>query len=164
DGEAVKNTILGRSGIADINQIIVPLKRLGDTFESLREHLISLLLVASQSKKGDAYIERKSNAIIDLELRTPHRIAHEMLPSGQIMSRDSTAMTQGLRIAPHQLLQAYNIFASKLDHDLSLLEKSASEVASHLRRMRSHNLGRRDESAGGTIFIGHGRSPLWREL
>jgi predicted nucleotide-binding protein len=49
------------------------------------------------------------------------------------------------------------------DKGLEALEKSARDVASHLLRRRSD---RPDKARplGTKIFIGHGRSPVWREL
>src|SRR5262249_4200268 len=52
--------------------------------------------------------------------------------------------------------------ASALEACVEKLEKGSREAASHIRRIEARQKIAR--SVGTNIFIGHGRSPVWREL
>lgn len=100
-------------------------------------------------------------AKIDLRL-TSHRVVDVMRPHGQIMSRDSTAMSQGLITPVHYLVQAEQI---ALLHPFNALETLTGCARRVLKYMEINDLIERSNmSDGNKVFIGHGRSPLWREL
>jgi hypothetical protein len=80
------------------------------------------------------------------------------------MSRDTTAMTQGFCVAPHQSLSALPIFAMKLEVAVDNLEKATRLSAAHIARLEERQRPTMSTKKGTTVCIGHGRSPLWREL
>lgn len=66
------------------------------------------------------------------------------------------------RLAPHQSAIAFHLSGSVLSRGIDRLEQLTREAASHLRRLERRNA--RAGLVGTNIFVGHGRSPLWREL
>jgi predicted nucleotide-binding protein len=84
------------------------------------------------------------------------------LPRGQYFTRDSHAMSRGLQVAPHQSLIAYVLSATVLRNGLDALRSAAQEAASHLTRIESRSA--KASLIGTNVFLGHGRSPVWREL
>jgi predicted nucleotide-binding protein len=84
------------------------------------------------------------------------------LIQNQRVSRDSEAVYQGLRSAPHQKLIALTLSATVLTNALQTLADAARQSASHVQRLSER--GHASKSIGTNVFIGHGRSPIWREL
>ncbi len=82
---------------------------------------------------------------------------------GTFMSRDSVALSQGIRPAPHQevLAEVVALRAPFLSsRELAVL---VSRAAAHIERV-TRNHQRASQPVGDRVFIGHGRSLLWREL
>jgi hypothetical protein len=105
----------------------------------------------------ESYIRSRSS-----KLANRHTIEKSALPRGQYFTRDSHAMSQGLRVAPHQSLIAYVLSATVLRNGLDALRSTTQEAASHLTRIGSRSA--KASLIGTNIFLGHGRSPVWREL
>jgi predicted nucleotide-binding protein len=137
------------------------LSPLRETFSSLKERTISLL-TAALADHSDQFIQRKLNQVEPLKLATPRTIERSALPTGQYFSRDTRAMGQGLQAAPHQALVAHALSATVLENGLDTLESCAREAASHLQRMQTRR--KKAGTVGTNVFIGHGRSMVWREL
>jgi hypothetical protein len=109
----------------------------------------------------DSFLEDKLTRIKKLIAPEPSIIERSAIPSGQVWTRDSHAMTQGLRVAPHQAAVALPLSAITLSNGIEALEMAAREAASHFRRKKGR--GKKVEMQGKDIFIGHGHSPVWRE-
>jgi predicted nucleotide-binding protein len=78
------------------------------------------------------------------------------------MTRDTQAMSQGLQVAPHQSLIAHALSGTVLENGIETLASSVREAASHLKRLETRR--HKASSVGTNVFIGHGRSVVWREL
>lgn len=83
-------------------------------------------------------------------------------PKGQMMSRDMVAIEKGQVVPPHYSVLAKvnaTTFPFKACEEL---RKLIIKVASHIENIEGNAI--REERIGTNIFIGHGRSPDWREL
>jgi predicted nucleotide-binding protein len=113
------------------------------------------------SRSSDPYLESLRVELDKLRFLSKALVVNIMRPSGQIMSRDSLAFTQGLHVPPHieVLAEVYALRQPKIVcEQLSILARKAG---SHIgRKSRRRNA----ETTGTNVFIGHGRSLLWREL
>jgi predicted nucleotide-binding protein len=85
-----------------------------------------------------------------------------MMPSGQVMSRDMLAMSQGFRCPPHLELRARMTAVSSPFTASEKLGSICMKAASHLRRQESKRVSA--ARIGTNVFIGHGRSSAWRDL
>ena len=130
-------------------------------FESLKTDVISILTAWSADHK-DNFVEKKLADLPNIKSYDANQLGRAVLPRGQIMSRDSLAFTQGFRVAPHQHVAAKALAIRSVGDAIEKLEISAREVASHLKRLEGRE--RQDRLVGTNVFIGHGRSLLWREL
>ncbi len=83
-------------------------------------------------------------------------------PTGTFMSRDTKAITQGTRVPPHSEVEAKYL---SLESPFKALE-GVIRVARKLHKyMEMQDLLEIEVvSQGKRVFIGHGQSPLWREL
>ena len=83
-------------------------------------------------------------------------------PQGQMIIRDMVALGQGTQIPPH--IDVLADIAS-IHHSFAICKEAASiceKAASHLERKNRRN--KTANRVGTNVFIGHGRSGLWREL
>ena len=160
DAKIVTDEIVRRAGDIDVGLIETSLAGDRGEFFDLRERAVSLLTVL-QGDPPDTFLARKLRQV-DL-LRAPERgeIAKGLV-GGPDWSRDSLAVSQGHRVAPHQSLIAIPFAAAALANSLELLEKAARESALHLERIDQRR--RKMVASGKTVFIGHGQAPAWREL
>jgi len=72
-------------------------------------------------------------------------------------------MSEGLQIAPHEVVLSVPVSARMLDDNFTRLEEVARLAARHIQRLNPE--GRGGVQVGGAVtFIGHGRSLVWREL
>ena len=161
DHHAVIEELVSRAGVTNIDEIENVLASVRSKFSNLQERGVSLLSAAI-TERNDPFIERKLAQVQGLEVASPETIANSLVPSGQLFSRDSTAMTQGLRVAPHQSLIGLHLSATVVENGLQTLEEASRQAASHLQRLEKAQ--RRSLTVGTNVFIGHGRSMIWRDL
>jgi predicted nucleotide-binding protein len=161
DHQQVVNEIRARSGNPDIDAVTKSLAAIREIFSGLKENAISVFSAVPTGAE-DTFLQRKFKEIEGLQAPEAGTIALKLLPRGQVWSRDSLAMTHGLRVAPHQAEIALPLSATTLENGLDTLEKAAREAASHLQRLEGRR--RKAGMVGTNVFIGHGRSPIWREL
>lgn len=129
-------------------------------FESDKSEVASLLSM-ELSRSSDPYLESLKEELDKLRFLSKTRVVNIMQPSGQIMSRDTLAFTQGLRVPPHieVLAEVYALRQPKIvSEQLSVLARKAGSHIGRKSRRRSA------ETTGTNVFIGHVRSLLWREL
>lgn len=123
------------------------------------------LLSASPRMSVDDHLRK---LLIEVQEEEPHSYADflaALMRSGQMMTRDSTAASQGIRPAPHQEVIAKVLSIQSPFQAATQLAKVCRRAARHLERLADMSTSIAAGSAqGGKIVIGHGGSPLWREL
>lgn len=159
DDKAVEREILDRAGVPDLDKIRKYYEPLRDEFASLKATLTSILSAVLSGKTKDAYLQQRLDRAERTDVPSAARFAQAMLP-GQMFSRDSLAMTQGLKVAPHQAVASEVVAIRALEREVGTLKNSARESANHIRRL----LPTEGTMTGGPIFCGHGASLIWREL
>jgi predicted nucleotide-binding protein len=165
DDAVVRGVILEMSGNPSIEEIKNYFDPIRDELLSLKATATSILSALLAGKTKDAYIQQRLQTAEKIEAALPGAIATKLLPSGRFMSRDSLAMTQGLRVAPHQAVAAEVIAIKVMEQEAIVLRDLSKEVANHIRRLlpRGDRM-KKPSTSKGTVFCGHGASPLWREL
>lgn len=161
DSEYVKAEILSRAGNPDVDHLRNIARKVGTAFQSGKSELLSILS-AELEERDDNFISKLKDDLEGLEVVLKDGVIRRLRPSGQIMTRDTTALGQGIRTPPHFELRAELI---ALENSIGIC-KGASDVAakaaSHLQRRRFRK--KASERVGTNVFIGHGRSQAWREL
>jgi predicted nucleotide-binding protein len=161
DADVIIQHILKKASNPDLDAIRNWLAPIAANFLRLKEEAVSILH-AEHATANDGYLKHKLVQIGKLKAYDVATVTRAILPNGQIWSRDSLAMSQGLQAAPHQCIAAVPVTAISLEKNLDDLERACRESASHLQRLDRHAAlaGR----IGTNVFIGHGRSLMWREL
>lgn len=132
-----------------------------EVFDKGKAEIISILEteLASQS---DAFLAKLKAELETLEPMSQFDIAKHWSPKGQIITRDMIAMGQGYTVPAHVNAAAK---VASLHHSFDIC-KAAAEIArkaaSHLERKERKQAAA--DRVGTNVFIGHGRSLVWREL
>jgi predicted nucleotide-binding protein len=161
DHNDVVAEILRRAGSPNLEEINSKLAPVREHFHELKERSLSALTVAKGTYQ-DAFLVRKIEQIEKLEAFDVSTIVRGILPN-QVMSRDSLASHQGIKAAPHQCVGAIPVAAYSLEKALSTIAQVCRESAAHTERAQGVEKVRTSTS-GTKIFIGHGGSPIWRDL
>ncbi|MDQ3811162.1 MAG: nucleotide-binding protein [Chloroflexota bacterium] len=124
---------------------------------------VDSILTAYLGERQDELIDRLRTDAEGIVVASAQQYIRATFPSGQIMTRDSLAMSQGFIGAPHLTVQAQVLALKAPFEGCALLADIADRAAAHMNRVGAAR--RATASAQGrAIFIGHGRSLLWREL
>jgi predicted nucleotide-binding protein len=161
DHQQVMSQLLASAKVDDTEALDSSITALRSTFELLQERAIGLLNTALR-RNNDPFIQRQLDRIEKLIAASPSTIAQSLASDGTSWSRDSLAVSQGRRVAPHQELFGLVLARKVVDNGLVALERALSEAAMHLNRDDTTTPERKTDAI--RIFIGHGRSPAWREL
>jgi predicted nucleotide-binding protein len=163
DEDEVKAYILERAGITDLKSLTEKSDGARKLLLDSRETVTSILANCLQAQP-DEYLSGLKDKVADLSAPSAMAFARQFVPSGQIMSRDATAINAGLKVSPHhqlfgdrQAIEApYVCLRSLADH--------AENAAKHLRRRPIGPPMSATSQIGSRVFIGHGGSSQWREL
>lgn len=162
DPRELADHLIARARICDLDALKNQLALIREELTTLKEQGVSLLTLASAPVK-DTFIDRKLREVEGIIIADPNTIAADLARGGPKWSRDSEAISQGLRTAAHQRLKAVCLSADVSENGLSLLQRVSREAASHMVQLDGTK--RSDASATPKqVFIGHGRSPLLREF
>ncbi|MCZ6527185.1 MAG: nucleotide-binding protein [Candidatus Dadabacteria bacterium] len=132
-----------------------------ETFEDKKQEVLSILSIINE-EQSDQFLNSVADNIKGLRIISVSEIVRAIAPSGKIMSRDSLAISQGLHTPPHLVVKA-EIVSIKQPMDFCLkLSDFARRAGSHAARLEQNM--KRLEIIGTNVFIGHGRSPVWREF
>lgn len=161
DPDAIKNRVFAIAGEPDLTAIVASAKEAEKVF-LLAKGDITSILTTEIADNPDVFLDRLIEDISPREPKSSSDFAEYISPKDVLMTRDSLALSQGKLRPPHLdlLVKVYS-----LRHAFGICGAAADisrKGASHLERK-----GRRKRTAervGTNVFIGHGRSLLWREL
>lgn len=158
----VVNVINHLAGNPDVAQQEKEAAEAQEFFEEAKYTILSCFSRISELTANDKFIEDLREKADKQKTLCANDFISYCRPSGSFMSRDTTAMGQGLKTPPHFSVLA-NVHA--LRQPLTAcgeLGKIASRLASHLRNQERKTV--RDQRVGTNVFIGHGSSPVWKDL
>lgn len=120
------------------------------------------LLSTTLSERQDGFLAQIKSEVEKITVLSRALIIQGLRPSGQFMTRESLAMSQGLHTPPHISVLSLVISLHQPPAACTKLAQFARRAGSHLARQNRN--ARRSSEVGTNVFIGHGQSPLWREL
>jgi predicted nucleotide-binding protein len=148
------------------NPDLIQIRTLSDSasisFEEAKSDMISLISTLLLHYPDDSFLSERKSDIEKLTTLTPSQATKMQLPQGTFWSRDALAMGQGLRSAPHQAITGELIAIKSVFAACSDLGKFATRTAIYVERRNV--VSRISNVQGRNVFIGHGRSLVWREL
>jgi Predicted nucleotide-binding protein containing TIR-like domain len=159
--DIVETEIRRRAGNPDISKAQKVCEKAMQTLQRKRDDVISILRTA-QGRQEDSLLARLLQETEETKALTASDFINYMRPSGQIMTRDMIAMSQGLWIPPHisVLAEVLSIKAPKAAFES--LANIARRAFSHLERIEKKHA--KADRIGTNVAIGHGRSKEWKDL
>jgi predicted nucleotide-binding protein len=161
DPEGVKHAIIQAAGSPDLEAIRRRARDVQGPFETAKGLVVSILEV-EKTGENDAFVDRLLEEASRAKFVSPSDVIAAWRPSGRIGSRDSLAVSQGLWTPPHLTLLAEVVSFRSAEAACERLAATAEKAASHLERTERRR--KRGARVGTNVFIGHGRSLLWKDL
>ncbi|MBW7874738.1 MAG: nucleotide-binding protein [Candidatus Cloacimonetes bacterium] len=156
--EAIKQ----RSGSPETTKQERTSKATAKEFEDAQSNALSLLSSVIESRKDDKFLEGILEKVEGIKILGKGHFIEIYRPRGQIMSRDMLAIQAGLHAPPHiKVLADIHGIRSPFSA-CEELSKFTRRAASHLQNLEKHKT--RSQQIGTNVFIGHGRSSLWKDL
>ena len=161
DPDDVQTAVRARAGNPDFEECRILQEQSNRAFEAHKLGVVSILEI-ELGQRPDGFLKDCRTDLDNLSIADRSKILKFLQPRGQVMTRDTRAVSQGILTPPHLSIVADVLeveHALELVNDLLTLTKN---VAAHLHR-RSQ-VKPRQVVNGSRIFLGHGHSPIWREL
>jgi predicted nucleotide-binding protein len=163
DHVEVIELIRAKAGDPDLTKARAVSHEASSTWKQIRAEVVSIL-TAFLGRRTDGLLEGLKTEAESVDEFTATEAARAMLPRGQQMSRDSTALLQGLVPAPHQEVVAEVIEIRSRFTACRKVADIAERAASHVGRLGEERMQVPAHVGNERVFIGHGQSPAWREL
>jgi hypothetical protein len=159
--DAVETEIERRAGNPDITKAQNAADNARTLLEQKRDDVISILRTA-KGLRNDPFLDKLLEEAEQVKAISPQELITYMQPSGQIVSRDMIALTQGIWIPPHisVLADVGSMKGTKVACES--LARIVRRAYSHLERTEKTQATA--ERIGTNVFIGHGRSKEWKDL
>ena len=161
DPNEVKALIRERAGNLDLESPNVLREEAVRAFD-LHKSNISSILETTTVDFSDGFLSRLAEELDGLSMLDRKEIVTLLRPRGSFMTRDTLALGQGTWTPPHVAVLSEVLAVGHALGTVANLAQLARKAGSHLSRRQSRR--RQAATVGTNVFIGHGRSPLWREL
>lgn len=156
----VVSAIEQEAGNSNLESYITASNSAIEAFENAKSFTLSL--IHSSPNINDKFIDGIIGNIEAAKILDREDFIKFWRPSGQTISRDMIAIEKGCVIPPHFSVLA-TCHAIKFPYQAcSELRKLIIKLANHAKNIEGKTI--KEERVGTNIFIGHGRSPQWREL
>jgi hypothetical protein len=164
EDEAAKTELLSRARISAEDQTFLreTATRGRNIFTETRNELLPTL-DAVLASKDDPVFKRVRDQIDKLTASVPEREIALMHAPKRFISRDSAAVSEGLKVPPHVQLEASILAQTSHGMQLDELATHARYLVTYLQKGMKMT-GKSVAKTEGKIVIGHGQSPVWRDL
>lgn len=158
----VVDTIYDTADNPDLRQYKKKAAETQEYFEEAKSTISSCFSSISESKPNDKFIQDLREKAEKKKIVNANDFIKYLKPSGSFMSRDTTAIEQGLQPPPHLSVLA-DVYALRQPFTAcGELGKIATSVASHLSNQERRSV--KGLRVGTNVFIGHGSSSVWKDL
>jgi predicted nucleotide-binding protein len=161
DTEEAKAHIRKLAGEPDLGKAHEVADAASETFESAKAGIVSILQ-SEIEERADGFLENLKKEVEELKPLSTFDVAQHLSPKGQIMTRDTIVLGQGTQVPPHI---GFIAEVKAIRHAFAICHAAgeiATKAASHLERKARKS--KAAERVGTNVFIGHGRSRVWRDL
>jgi predicted nucleotide-binding protein len=160
--EDVKQYIMTAARFSEKTKLIDVATETEKLFDKLKDELVIVLTVTLEETSSEVVEGYRDDAKNLKSYFSSQSLLEAAQPSGQFMSRDSLAMSQGFVAPPHIGVRcwAYSLktYFSQIEELANIAERSTTYLRQKFREDTP------ERSLEGKIFIGHGRSLSWRDL
>lgn len=158
DPQEIKKYILLKSNVHDIENLKKWEKPIRTKFEELKSEIISIL--SDERFKTDEFIVDMLKKVKSENLIFSDQVITNLAPT-RVVTQDYNAVGQGFKTPPHISILADICQIKYTANACIYLNQFVKNSASHIQR-KSVSISLKN--GGNKIFIGHGQSPVWRDL
>ena len=163
DGDAIKSTISEISETSlQLSVLMEYAPPIATAADAMVIQLESILSIAISSQPTDTFIKRTAERLESLEYSSANKILAARTPKGGVVSQDYRAALGGITAAPHIEVQCQLTALRSIIWFAECVINLAASLSAHLNRLNMTDAI--SKHSGTRVFIGHGRSPIWREL
>ena len=123
---------------------------------------LSILSVIDNTGGLDDFLCHIKSKIEDIALPTASDLLQELMPSGELATRDEHAVMQGTRVPYHFLVLATVMQTKRITESAGTFREAVHQTAAHTSQSETGES--RSSGNTGPVFIGHGQNQDWREL
>jgi len=161
DAEQIKQHVRRLANDPDLSPARSLAKTADETFEKCRSEIVSILH-GELADHQDSFLAALKTQVEALEVMSPMEVAQHLSPKGAMMTRDTIVIGQGTQVPPH-ISESTQVSSIRHSFQNCLAAADiATKSASHIERRRKKRIS--GERVGTNVFIGHGRSFVWRDL
>ncbi len=151
-----------RAGNPNLDDFREASKHAATVFDDSKAELQSFLSPIQTEYPDDKFLKDLIEKIDGLKIFGEKTFLEFWSPKGQQMSRDMNAIQAGIHVPPHVSVKAELWVARHPFIVCGELAKLAKRLVSHLANLAKR--AAKQERIGTNVFIGHGRSKLWKDL
>jgi len=159
--EQVRQHIQIRADTPDLSEISKLSADATDIFEDQKSQFESVLAALSEKRK-DSYINRSESELSKLKILSYPNFVDYFKPTGLIGSRDAAATDHGIQTPPHIVELSSALALRQPFESCDQLKDLTKRLKIHLARVTRYN--KTNMNTGKNVFIGHGGSPVWKDL
>lgn len=131
-----------------------------EVFEAVKLSVRSLIYANYQER--DELLQELLGKIEVLEILFNNSSVEAHITQAEVETNDQRAIEEGHKVPPHIEILELALGAKGCFDTCKALRKQILELTDHIKNLE--NSAVKMESVGTHVFIGHGRSPIWREL
>ena len=158
--QEIKKAVFQLAGNPDMKLALAFNDKASNKFRDHKFTLLSILDVEIRNSPSPLLSDLKEE-VDELSLKTDSEFVDSWRPKSRTTS-DKRAVGQTIQTPPHLSIDAKAKATEHTMRAVTGLEELTRQIISHLSRQRSHQQS--SVASGTTVFIGHGRSHIWREL
>lgn len=154
----IESRVVERVHIADLKTSINVANECARVFTNNVEHVKSIIQLTN--READTYLDNALSEMQNLRMPTKYDIIKNLAPNAAV--GDAFTLAKGPQSPPH--IRVFAKYAATR-HGIDLveaLEKLVRNLIGHLNRIQI--VSGEITTVNHRIFIGHGKSPVWREL
>lgn len=165
--EEIRKEIMRRANHPDMAQLHIVEQEAQSTFESCAEEVKAILAAVCAGSQSNYLLELEDKFSKTHPYVTVDALEREARPKGVVIIREMRSATEKEIKTPAHIQFKLDILSIKSRHDsLGGLSKVARAARLFLEKTMNtkRNGSNKKPRSSGAIFIGHGRSPVWRDL
>ena len=162
DFDAVVEQIEQWAGKPDKAKLDAAAKKARGAFEDAQATILSAISQWRAKYSEDKFLDGLEKDVEGETLGTFMQFIQVLQGKRQFMTRDALALGQGIQTPPHYHVLAQVAMWRQPFNVCARVSKHARRAASHFSSLQKTQ--KRESRIGTHVFIGHGRSPLWKDL
>ncbi|KYZ72871.1 TIR domain-containing protein [Klebsiella quasipneumoniae] len=161
--EAVTDYIYERSGDIDLDPYKEKSDKVEEIFIDAKDEALSVIHANMKNlPSDDKFLQSLIEKIENIKIYSESDFVSASSPKGQFRCADHLAVSQGFLTPPHLAVRVKVVALQEPYKACDELRKILIKLYSHVNNIEEKAMV--SERIGTNVFIGHGRSAMWREL